>query len=103
MNTGCRDESGSGLDELSRDEIHADQIAVGRAAESYVLSDCLLASVLPACWVILRTLAKILICYRIYCPERQAPLNLCHRQAAKVKDQIKVTTRSRSRVQKKMM
>lgn len=46
MNTGCRDESGSGLDELSRDEIHADQIAVGRAAESYVLSDCLLACLL---------------------------------------------------------
>lgn len=67
MNAGCWDgsESGSGLNELSRDEIHADKIAVGRAAESYGLSDCLLQSALPACWVIFRTVAKILIYYSI--------------------------------------
>lgn len=58
---GGLSESGSGLNELSPDEIHADKIAVGRAAESYGLSDCLLRSAPPACWVILRTVAKILI------------------------------------------
>lgn len=35
---GRLSESGSGLNELSPDGIHADTIAVGRAAESYGLS-----------------------------------------------------------------
>lgn len=50
MNTGTLgrlSESGSGLNELSQDEIHADKMAVGRAAESSGLSDCLQESLLP--------------------------------------------------------